>query len=181
MAHIARALRATLSTGKEMHMTTPTRASTAQLDRWGPFREFEELASQMDRLVRSAVVSTAGDEAWVPAADVFEDDTHYEIEIELPGVKREDIDVQLNGNELVVTGEIKERRREGLFRRRTRRVGEFEYRVTLPAPVKRDEVEASLAYGVLRVFVPKADTNRSNKIPVSNGEGTQSETTPSKS
>ena len=52
--------------------------------------------------------------------------------VELPGVRREDVDVNLNGNQLVVTGEVKERKREGLFRRRTRRVGEFELRVTLP-------------------------------------------------
>jgi Hsp20/alpha crystallin family len=53
--------------------------------------------------------------------------------VELPGVRREDVDVNLNGNELVVTGEVKERKREGLFRRLTRRVGEFELRVTLRA------------------------------------------------
>jgi HSP20 family protein len=153
----------------------PARASTAQLDRWQPFREFEELASQMDRLVRSAVVGTVGDGAWAPAADVFETDTSYEIEIELPGVKREQVDVQLNGNDLVVTGEIKERQREGLFRRRTRRVGAFEYRVTLPGPLKEGEVEASLAHGVLRVWIPKADTNRSNKILVTNAENSSSE------
>jgi HSP20 family protein len=82
-------------------------------------------------------------------------------------VKREDVDVELKGNDLVVTGEIKERKREGLFRRRTRRVGRFEYRVTLPGYLRDSDVEATLAYGVLTVYVPKRESTKSNKIEVS--------------
>jgi HSP20 family protein len=58
-------------------------------------------------------------------------------------VRREDFDVNLNGNELVVTGEVKERTREGLFRHRTRRVGEFEFRVALPGNLRDGDIEAS--------------------------------------
>ena len=94
----------------------------------------------------------------MPPADVVETDSAYVIEVELPGVRREDIDVALDGNDLVVTGEVKERKREGLFRRRTRRVGEFEFRVTLPGNLREGDIEASLAYGVLNVYVPKADS-----------------------
>ena len=68
-----------------------------------------------------------GEGAWLPAADIVETDSAYIIEVELPGVRPEDVDVGLNGNELVVTGEVKERKRDGLFRRRTRRIGEFEF------------------------------------------------------
>jgi len=94
--------------------------------------------------------------AWLPTADVVEADGAYVIEVELPGVRREDVDVVLDGNELVVTGEVKERKREGLFRHRTRRVGQFEFRVALPGDLRRDDVEVSLAYGVLKAYVPKA-------------------------
>jgi len=105
-------------------------------------------------------------------ADIVETDSAYVIEVELPGVRREDVDVNLNGNELVVTGEVKERKREGLFRRRTRRVGEFEFRVTLPGYLQEDDIEASLAYGVLKVYVPKAESTKSSKITVSeSGDG----------
>jgi HSP20 family protein len=118
--------------------------------------------------------STGGDGTWIPSADVVETDDAYVIEIELPGVRREDVDVKLNGNELVVTGELKERKREGLFRRRTRRRGEFDYRITLPGDLKADEVEASLAYGVLKVYVPKADSTTSSNIPVTeSGDGSR--------
>src|ERR1700758_953884 len=92
--------------------------------------------------------------------------------VELPGVRREDVDVNLNGNQLVVTGEVKERKREGLFRRRTRRVGEFELRVTLPGYLRDGDIEASLAHGVLTVYVPKAESTKSSKITVSeSGDG----------
>jgi HSP20 family protein len=97
----------------------------------------------------------AGRHSWSPSADVIEVDGGYVIEVELPGVRREDVDVDLDGNEFVVTGEIKEREREGLFRHRTRSVGHFEFRVTLPGELRREDVEVSLAYGVLKAYVPK--------------------------
>jgi HSP20 family protein len=145
--------------------------TAGQAERWHPLREFENLYTGMDRLAQS-VFRLTGEGAWSPAADIVETDSAYLIEVELPGVQREDVDVTLNGNELVVTGEVKERKREGLFRRRTRRVGEFEFRVTLPGHLRESESEASLAYGVLRVYVPKAESTKSSKITVSeSGEG----------
>jgi HSP20 family protein len=155
-------------------MTLPVRRSAGQADNWRPVRGFEDLYAEMERLVQSVIGSTGGDGTWIPSADVVETDDAYVIEIELPGVRREDVDVKLNGNELVVTGELKERKREGLFRRRTRRRGEFDYRVTLPGDLKADEVEASLAYGVLKVYVPKADSTTSSNIPVTeSGDGSR--------
>ncbi|GAB3887691.1 Hsp20/alpha crystallin family protein [Kibdelosporangium lantanae] len=126
-------------------------------------RDFEDLYKQMGRFLPAAV---GGDVPWSPPADVTEADDAYTVEIELPGVRREDVDVELNGNELVVTGELKERERKGLFRHRARRVGEFEYRVLLPGDVRESGVEASLASGVLTVRVPKAEHAKPTKIEV---------------
>jgi HSP20 family protein len=87
-------------------------------------------------------------------------------------VRREDVDVELKGNELVVSGEVKERKREGLFRRRTRRVGEFEFRVTLPGYLRDGDIEASLAHGVLTLYVSEAESTKSSKITASEpGDG----------
>jgi HSP20 family protein len=150
-------------------MTLSVKSSAGQAR---PFGEFENLYSEMDRLAQWVFGGYTGDGAWLPAADIVETDSAYVIEIELPGVRREDVDVNLNGNELVVTGEVKERKREGLFRRRTRRVGEFEMRVTLPGYLREGDIEASLAYGVLKVYVPKAESTKSSKITVSeSGDG----------
>ncbi len=153
-------------------MTLPMQRSVGHGDRWHPLREFENLYSEMDRLAQSVFGAPTGDGAWLPAADIVETDDAYVIEVELPGVRREDVDVALNGNELVVTGECKERKREGLFRRRTRRVGKFEFRVTLPGNLRDGDIEASLAHGVLNVYAPKAESTRSSKITVSeSGDG----------
>ena len=101
--------------------------------------------------------------------------TPYIIEVELPGVRREDVDVALNGKELVVAGEMKERKRQRLVRRRTRRVAEFEFRVTLPGYLRDSDIEASLACGVLKVSVPKAESTKSSKSTVSeSGDGSPS-------
>ncbi|UXA10398.1 Hsp20/alpha crystallin family protein [Mycobacterium sp. SMC-8] len=151
-------------------MTLSMQRSAGQAQRWRPIRELENLYTEMDRLAQSMFGGREGDGAWSPAADIIETDSAYIVEIELPGVRREDLDVSMNGNELVVTGEVKERKREGLLRRRTRRIGEFEFRVTLPGDLRIGEIEASLAYGLLRVYVPKEQRTTTNKITVNESD-----------
>jgi HSP20 family protein len=145
-------------------MTLPVRRAPSPLSRWAPLHEFEDLYEQMGRLVQSTFGDTG--ETWMPAADVSETDEAYVLEIELPGVKREDIDVDVTGNEVVVSGEIKEREKVGLLRRRTRRTGSFEYRATLPGGLETDKVEATLEEGVLTVRVPKSDRSKRRKVKV---------------
>jgi HSP20 family protein len=101
-----------------------------------------------------------------PLADVEETDDAYVVEIDLPGVKRDDIDIQLNDRQLTVSGEIKEKERAGVIRRRTRRVGHFHYAVTLPADVDADEVNARLDDGVLTVRVPKSEQAKPRRIEI---------------
>jgi HSP20 family protein len=103
---------------------------------------------------------------WLPPVDIEEADDAYVVEADLPGVKRQDVNIELVGNELMVTGEIKERERKGALRRQTRRVGRFDYRVVLPDHVDDDKVEANLADGVLTVRVPKAERAQRRKIEV---------------
>jgi HSP20 family protein len=145
-------------------MTLPVRRAPSPLSRWAPLHEFEDLYEQMGRLVQSTFGDTG--ETWMPAADVSETDEAYVLEIELPGVKREDIDVDVTGNEVVVSGEIKEHEKVGLLRRRTRRTGSFEYRATLPGGLETDKVEATLEEGVLTVRVPKSDRSKRRKVKV---------------
>lgn len=147
-------------------MTLPARRSVGQADRWNPLHDFEDLYQQVDRLAQSALGTASDGRPWLPAGDVSETDDAYVVEIELPGVRREDVDIELYGSELVITGELKERERKGLLRRRTRRVGEFEYRVTLPSDIRVDGVEASLDSGVLTVRVPKMAAAKPNKIKI---------------
>jgi len=76
------------------------------------------------------------------------------------------VNIELVSNELMITGDIKEREREGILRKRTRRIGRFEYRVRLPEQVDADNVEASLKDGVLSVRVPKREQAERRTIQV---------------
>jgi HSP20 family protein len=104
--------------------------------------------------------------AWLPQADIEETDDAWIVEAELPGVDRKDVNVELREGELVITGEIKEKERKGVVRRRTRRTGQFEYRVTLPGQTDPEKIEASLHEGVLTVRVPKAEQAKPRRIEV---------------
>jgi len=129
-------------------------------------RVFDDIHDQMENLINAAFAGTAVELPWAPAADVYETDDAYVIEAELPGVKRDEIDVSLHDRELAITGEVKEREGRGVRRRKQRRVGQFEYRVYLPGDIDADRVEASLNEGVLTVTVPKAATEKDRHIEV---------------
>lgn len=160
-------------------MALPTRRSTsssALAERSDPIREFEDLQTRMERLMESVWSGTgvAGAGIWTPPVDIEETEDAWVVEAELPGAKHDDVHVELRDSELVISGEIKERERAGILRRRTRRTGQFEYRVSLPGDPDSDRVDASLDEGVLRVRVPKSERNRPREIevkPVSNGGG----------
>jgi HSP20 family protein len=135
--------------------------------RFQPFPEFDQLQAQVGELLESAL---AGDAApWVPAVDIEESDDAWIVEAELPGVDKKDVSIEMNDNELVVRGEVKEREREGILRRRTRRVGEFEFRVTMPSQASADDIDAKLDHGVLRIRVPKAQESQPRRVEISDG------------
>jgi HSP20 family protein len=136
--------------------------------RWDPFRDLEELQARTAQLIGSAIPAALVQEAgpWAPPVDIEETDDAWLIEAEVPGVRRDDVNVDFRDNELVITGEIKERERKGILRRRTRRVGEFEFRVTLPGDVDRDRVDADLHDGVLTVRIPKPAEAEPRRIEI---------------
>jgi HSP20 family protein len=105
-------------------------------------------------------------DVWVPLVDIEETEDAWIIEAEVPGVRSEDVDVEVGENELAITGEIKERERQGVLRRKTRRVGRFEFRVTLPGQADASKVEANLEDGVLTIRIPKTEIARARHIEV---------------
>jgi HSP20 family protein len=147
-------------------MALPALRSNGPTGRWDPFREFEDLYSQMGRWMDAVTSQFDRSGTWAPLADVAEADDADAVELDLPGVKRDDISIDLAGNELAVTGELKERERVGLLRHRTRRTGRFAYRVALPDRVDADKVEASLNDGVLTIRVPKHEAAKPRRIEI---------------
>jgi HSP20 family protein len=106
---------------------------------------------------------------WRPLADLSETDDGYLLEVELPGVTRDDIAIEVTGHQLTISGEFKEKEKGGLLRSRTRRVGRFEYRTDLPQDVDADKVTASLSDGVLTVTVPKNATAKPRRVEITQG------------
>jgi HSP20 family protein len=144
-----------------------SRNERAEPVRWDPFDEFERfeqaIAGYFDALRQWP--PTLG-VAFRPLADVEELDDAYVVEIEVPGVKRDQLEIEVSGRRLTVRGERTERERTGILRRRERTVGRFHYEVTLPGDIDEESVEARLDEGVLTVRVPKPETERPRKIAV---------------
>jgi HSP20 family protein len=153
-------------------MTLPVVRNSQPAARWDPFAEFEDLYDRMGQLMGSVVGGPVRQLAalpWSPLADVSETDDAYLIEADLPGVRQDQVSVEVSGGDLVISGEITSRERAGVLRRATRRQGRFEYRTMLPADADPDQVSASLADGVLTVRVAKAETARPRRIEITAG------------
>jgi len=155
-----------------MSQLLPERRSVAAPDRWEPFRELDQVTDRMRQMLEQTFSGIGWSsplverEGWSPFVDLEETDAAYVVEAELPGVKRENVNIEFVGNELNITGEIKERERKGTVRRRSRRTGRFDYRVILPGNVDGDKIEANLAEGVLTVRVPKSERAQRRRIEV---------------
>lgn len=143
---------------------------TGAPERYVPFPEIDTMMEGMRQVLDQAFTGVTrwpvvryGD-MWSPDVDIEETDDAYVLEAELPGVDRKDVNVELVGNELTISGDVKEKNREGVVRRSTRRSGHFSYTVTLPEQVKPDEVDAQLREGILKVRVPKSERAQRRKI-----------------
>lgn len=148
-------------------MTLPVRREQTNAA-WDPFREFHDLYERMGQLWQSAVPGAGGlvGGAWAPLADLEETDDAYLVQVDLPGVKKDDITIELNAGELSVHGELKEKERTGVLRSRTRRTGRFDYRVMLPQDTDDQHITAELADGLLTVKVPKAEKAKPRRIEI---------------
>jgi HSP20 family protein len=155
-----------------MSQTLPDRRSSTTPERWEPLSELEQMTERMRRMLEqtfggfgwsSQFAEQAG---WSPLVDLEETDDAYVLEAELPGVTREDVNIELVGNELSITGEIKEPERKGTVRRQSRRTGRFAYRVSLPSHLDPDKVEAKLDGGILKVSVPKSERAQRRRIEI---------------
>jgi HSP20 family protein len=127
---------------------------------WDPFGEFTQLWNRMGQLFESG---GRGPEGWVPAVETEETDDAYLVRAELPGMKRDDVDVELRGNELRITGEVTEETSGQTLRHRR---GKFAYRATLPSDADAEKIDAELADGILTVRLPKAAQAQTRKVEI---------------
>jgi HSP20 family protein len=151
-------------------------------DFWGlsPLRRMTTLRDEVDSLFNLAfgrLVDAKGEngqglqllEGWFPAVDVYEDKDNLLVKAELPGLKKEDIQISLDNGNLTLSGERKqeEKHQEADVYRSERWVGRFHRSVSLPSRVDADKINATYADGVLTVTLPKAEDAKPKQIPIS--------------
>lgn len=136
---------------------------------------FDRLANvheELDRMFESALGSTFRQfgtlNRWTPAVDVYQDKDQFTVVAEVPGLKKEEIEISLHGDTLTISGERKAQQKEGEQGFRSERFfGKFQRSLTLPSLVNPEKVKASYQDGLLQVVLPKAEEAKPKQIPVS--------------
>ena len=107
-----------------------------------------------------------------PAANISEDEYAMTVALELPGLVEEDIEVQILGNQLVVTAERRfdAEKEDQEFHRVEHQYGSFSRTIALPTGLKTDEVDAVYKQGILTLSIPKVEPTPAQKIQVKRGE-----------
>jgi HSP20 family protein len=141
-----------------------------ELVRWEPFNGFTKVHSLVNDLFEDSIKRSWNETSgrWNPAMDILESKDAYIIRAELPGFKKEDINVELKDETLTLSGERKsDELPEGVHYRSAERVsGKFVRSVILPETVNTDGIQASYKDGVLEIHVPKAEKAKPRQITV---------------
>ena len=141
--------------------TSPERWRGWPREFWDPFGEFTQLWNRMGQIFESGGQGVP--EGWMPVVETEETDDAYVVRAELPGMKSDDVDIELRGNELRITGEVSEEKSGTTLRRRR---GKCAYRTTWPADADAEKTDAQLADGILSVRLPKKTEAQSRKIEI---------------
>lgn len=137
---------------------------------WSAFDQLTNLREEINRFFDAPLINGGSDafNVWAPALDVYEDKDNLVVHAELPGLKREEIDLSLHENTLTLSGERRnEKKYEGSQTSRSERFfGKFTRSLTLPKPVNPAGVKAEYADGILTVTLPKQDEARPRQINI---------------
>ena len=149
------------------------------ITRWDPFRDIATLQNRMNTLFQDYSRANSGESdalataAFTPPVDIFENEHKVVLTLEVPGLKQEDLNIEVENNTLSIRGERKfeaEQKQEN-YHRIERRYGSFYRAFTLPQTVNTESVSASYDAGVLRVELEKRAESRPRQIKVQVGAG----------
>lgn len=142
----------------------------SNLIRWEPAREMMTLREAMDRLFDDAFtrpLSLAGN--WsVPAVDMYQTDNEVVVKAALPGIKADEVQINITGEVLTLKGEVKqsEETKEKAYHIREQRWGAFERSIVLPTDVVADKAKADFENGILTITLPKAEEVKPKTITI---------------
>lgn len=136
---------------------------------------FEDLSQDMERVFDSLLGRTVGtmlrtgkDEKFAPSLDVSETDTEFAVSVDLPGIKADDVKIEMHEGRLTISGKrehVKEEK-EKTYHRVERSTGSFYRVISLPSEVEVDKIDASYENGVLHVTLPKIAKKQPKKIQI---------------
>lgn len=142
----------------------------SNLIRWEPAREMMSLREAMDRLFDDAFTRPLSlRDGWsVPAIDMYQTDDEIVVKAALPGIKADEVQINVTGDVLTLKGEVKqnEEKKERAWHIREQRYGSFERSVALPTEVVADKAKAEFENGILTITLPKADEVKPRTITV---------------
>ena len=153
-------------------MSNLTRWQRPEVATWPGLGRLTDLRDEIDRLFESPLAEWARASnllsGWNPALDLYEDKDNLYVKVELPGMKREEIDVSLHEGSLSVSGERKseQKHEDGEVYRAERFFGRFQRTVMLPTPVAAEKVKAQYQEGILTITLPKTEEAKPKHIDV---------------
>jgi len=140
-----------------------------ELSNWSPLDRLASFRDEINRLFDAGPGSRdTGFAGWAPVLDLYDEKDHFLVSIELPGMKKEDINVSFHDCALTVSGERKHERegKEGQTFRSERYFGKFQRSVSLPTGVDPSKVKATYKDGVLLIELPKSEEAKPRQIEV---------------
>ena len=143
----------------------------SNLIRWEPAREMMTLRDAMDRLFDDAFTRPLrlNDGHWsIPAVDMYQTDNEIVVKAALPGIKSDEVQINVTGELLTIKGEVKENEevKEKAYHLREQRWGAFERTLALPTDVVADKAKADFENGVLTITLPKAEAVKPKTIAI---------------
>lgn len=130
------------------------RSASAQPNSWD--KEFEKFFDVFSRA-----------EYFAPACEILDEEKSYSISLDIPGLKKEEIDIEVKDNHLHVTGERKAPQGQDNLLRSERKYGKFSRVFSLPQNVDAESIQAKFENGVLEITLPKEEKSTTRKISIS--------------
>ena len=132
------------------------------------WQEMKRVQDEMDKLSREFSPRYAHAQATYPAINIWADEESAIVTAEIPGISKDDLDINVTGDTLTLGGD---RKPEGLpegakYHRQERRYGEFSRSIRLPYTVDVNKVKATFKNGILEVFLPRIEAEKPKKISV---------------
>jgi len=151
----------------------------ANLTRWDPFADLLSFPDRLNQLLNQGTHVSRGKSNeqsltfanFIPPVDVMENDNNIMVQVELPGVREEDVEVRIENNMLTISGErrLENEEQRDNFLRVERAYGRFYRSFTLPSNIDPENVKATFDNGILKITIPKREESKPKQIKIESG------------